>query len=149
MKICKLNDDLAPQALKIYKNCLNQSSFSENSLKLTNSYPHNHIYLAKAGQAVCGLIDYSILSDQAFVNNIATVAQYRNSGVASKLMESMLTKCKNLKIKSISLEARVSNQAAINLYKKFGFSKISRRKRIYSDPVEDGWVMALEMKYRQ
>ena len=149
MKICKLNDDLAPQALKIYKNCLNQSNFSENSLKLTNSYPHNNIYLAQIGQSVCGLIDYSILLDQAFVNNIATVAQYRNSGVASKLMESMLTKCKNLKIKSISLEVRISNQAAINLYEKFGFSKISRRKRIYSDPVEDGWVMTLEMKYGQ
>ena len=149
MEICKLNDDLAPQALKIYKNCLNQSNFSESSLKITNSYPHNHIYLAKAGRAVCGLIDYSILLDQAFVNNIATVAQYRNSGIASKLMESMLAKCKNLKIKSISLEVRISNQAAINLYEKFGFSKISMRKRIYSDPVEDGWVMTLEMKYRQ
>ncbi len=149
MKICKLNDNLAPQALKIYKNCLNQEIFSQNSLKITNSYPHNHIYLAQIGQAVCGLIDYSIIGDQAFVNNIATVAQYRNSGVASKLMESMLTKCKNLKIKSISLEVRISNQAAINLYQKFGFSKISKRKRIYSNPVEDGWVMTLEMKYGQ
>ena len=149
MEICKLNDDLVPKALKIYKNCLNQSNFSEISLKITNSYPHNHIYLAKAGQAVCGLIDYSIVSDQAFLNNIATVLEHRNSGIASKLIKSMITKCKNLKIKSISLEVRISNQAAINLYEKFGFSKISKRKRIYSDPVEDGWVMSLEMKYCQ
>ena len=149
MKIRKLNDNLIPEALKIYKNCLNQSIFSKKTLQSANSWHHNHIYLAQIEQTACGLIDYSVVSDQAFLNNIATVLEHRNSGIASKLMECMIAKCKNLKIKSISLEVRISNQAAINLYKKFGFSKISRRKRIYSNPVEDGWVMSLEMKYCQ
>ena len=146
MKICKLNDKLVEKALKIYQNCLNQTNFSEKTLKLTNSYSHNHIYLAKMGPSVCGLIDYSIISNQAFLNNIATNQLYRNCGVASKLMKDMITKCVNLKVKSISLEVRCSNKSAINLYKKFGFLKISKRKQIYSNPTEDGWVMTLNMK---
>ena len=146
MQIFRLTNQLLEQALEIYQNCLNQTNFSKNTLKLTNSYPYNHIYLAKIDFAICGLIDYSVISNQAFLNNIATKRLYRNCGVASNLMKSMITKCVDLRADSISLEVRASNQSAISLYTKFGFSKISKRRQLYSSPTEDGWVMTLEMK---
>jgi ribosomal-protein-alanine N-acetyltransferase len=44
----------------------------------------------------------------------------------------------------VTLEARVSNVVAQNLYKKYGFSIVGRRKRYYTDNNEDAFVMSTE-----
>jgi ribosomal-protein-alanine N-acetyltransferase len=46
---------------------------------------------------------------------------------------------------SIFLEVRESNSAAIALYEKFGFEKLSIRKNFYSFPDENAVVMQLLM----
>ena len=43
------------------------------------------------------------------------------------------------KYRNITLEVRVSNNIAINLYKKFGFREVALRKFYYGD--EDGILM--------
>jgi ribosomal-protein-alanine N-acetyltransferase len=43
-----------------------------------------------------------------------------------------------------TLEVRPSNQAAIQLYEKFGFGVVSRRKNYYQDNREDALLMKLE-----
>jgi ribosomal-protein-alanine N-acetyltransferase len=40
-----------------------------------------------------------------------------------------------------TLEVRVSNQAAVNLYHKFGFQIVGRRPRYYRDNGEDALLM--------
>ena len=45
----------------------------------------------------------------------------------------------NLHVINITLEVRVSNIPAINLYKKFGFREVALRKYYYGD--EDGILM--------
>lgn len=146
MEICKLGSSYIDQALKIYKSCLNQKNLSDSTLKITNSYPYNHIYIAKVKSKVLGLIDYTILSDEAYLNNIAVLPMHRHKKIASNLMENMINICKNQNIKSISLEVRCSNNIAINFYEKFNFIKIARRFNLYCQPTEDGWVMKLDMQ---
>jgi ribosomal-protein-alanine N-acetyltransferase len=41
----------------------------------------------------------------------------------------------------LTLEVRVSNEAAQNLYRKFGFKIVGRRKQYYSDNREDAYIM--------
>ncbi|MCL4507345.1 MAG: ribosomal-protein-alanine N-acetyltransferase, partial [Chloroflexi bacterium] len=43
-----------------------------------------------------------------------------------------------------TLEVRVSNTVAQNLYRKYGFSEIGRRKRYYRDNDEDALIMTVE-----
>ena len=45
------------------------------------------------------------------------------------------------KIKYITLEVRVSNEPAINLYSKYGFSSFGTRKGYYQDNNEDALIM--------
>ena len=45
------------------------------------------------------------------------------------------------KIKYITLEVRVSNTAAINLYTKYGFSSFGTRKGYYQNNNEDALIM--------
>ena len=146
MEICKLDDNFINQTLQIYKSCLNQKSLSESTLKITNSYPYNHIYIAKIKSQVLGMIDYTILSNESYLNNIAILPKYRNQKIASNLMQNMINMCKNQNVKSISLEVRYSNHVAISFYEKFNFIKLAKRSNLYSQPTEDGWVMELAIK---
>lgn len=146
MEICKLCDKFINQTLKIYADCLNQKNLSASTLKNTISYSYNNIYIATIKYQVVGLIDYSILSDKAYLNNIAVLPAHRNKKIASNLMGNMTNICKNKNVKSISLEVRCSNNVAINFYEKFNFIKIARRSNLYCQPNEDGWVMKLNMQ---
>ena len=53
----------------------------------------------------------------------------------------------------MTLEVRVSNDQAIALYEKYGFSEVGRRPRYYSDNHEDAYVLTIESvitrRYRQ
>jgi ribosomal-protein-alanine N-acetyltransferase len=44
----------------------------------------------------------------------------------------------------VTLEVRVSNYVAQNLYRKYGFSQTGVRRRYYSDNHEDAFVMSTE-----
>lgn len=81
--------------------------------------------------------------DQGDINNIAVKKEYRNMGFGKMLMEALIEKAKEQKIKAITLEVRVTNKSAINLYKKLGFKEAGIRKKYYSDN-EDALIMWLE-----
>ena len=56
------------------------------------------------------------------------------------MLSSMHEKAKELGAERIMLEVRASNASAITLYEKFGYVKISVRKRYYADG-EDADIM--------
>lgn len=146
MEICKLCDKFIDQTLKIYADCLNQKNLSTSTLKNTISYSYNNIYIATINYQVLGLIDYTILSDEAYLNNIAVLPAHRHKKIASNLMRNMINMCQEQNIESISLEVRCSNHVAIKVYEKFNFIKTAKRSNLYCQPTEDGWVMKLNMQ---
>lgn len=84
-------------------------------------------------------LEYSIIYDRMEIDNIYVIMEYRNRGIASEMMEYVIDIFKNKNLDNITLEVRVSNEAAINLYKKYGFNEVSIRKYYYGD--EDGILM--------
>jgi len=79
---------------------------------------------------------------QCHVVSIAVKEPYRRRGIASELMTVVMERAKeNYGANECFLEVRVSNDAAINLYEKLGFSKVKRNYGYYIDG-EDAWVMA-------
>ena len=79
---------------------------------------------------------------QCHVVSIAVRESYRRRGIASELMTTVLERAKeNYGAAECFLEVRMSNDAAINLYEKLGFSKVKRNYGYYIDG-EDAWVMA-------
>lgn len=67
------------------------------------------------------------LIDGLYVDN-----EYRNKGIATKLIENALNVIKDTNVDVVDINAMANNSAAINLYKRFGFNefKISLRKNI-------------------
>jgi len=86
---------------------------------------------------IVGFLDFSVIYNKIEINDIFVNEQYRNLGIASKLLEHMINSVEE--IENITLEVRVDNEIAIKLYKKFGFEIIGTRKNYYKDI--DGYLM--------
>lgn len=93
---------------------------------------------------VTGLISYSILYESAELNYILVLPDYRNNCIASLLMKAMLSDLIKNKVKSVTLEVNENNIPAIQLYKKYGFQKISIRKKYYGN--EDALLLQKELR---
>jgi ribosomal-protein-alanine N-acetyltransferase len=57
------------------------------------------------------------------------------------LMEAIEADARRRGFSMLSLEVRVSNEAAIGLYQTYGFAKAGVRKGFYTAPREDAYVM--------
>lgn len=82
-----------------------------------------------------------IALDEGQVTNIAVHPDYRRQGLGRAVTEALLQAARERKLEQIALEVRVSNEAAIALYKALGFESVGRRKNFYRHPSEDALVM--------
>ncbi|MFZ6844728.1 ribosomal protein S18-alanine N-acetyltransferase [Undibacterium sp. RuTC16W] len=109
---------------------------------------YHFLGLRDADQTLIGYVVLMPVMDEMHLLNLAVAAEYQRQGYAQSLLEQMLVFCREKKCQSILLEVRVSNQRAVDVYKRFGFNEIGRRKGYY--PVddqtrEDAIVMRLEL----
>lgn len=104
--------------------------------------PYEHILTYTKGQII-GIISYSVIYERVEINYIATKYEYRNQGVATKLLNKMLENISD-KCNSISLEVEKTNTKAIKLYSKFGFEIKAIRKNYYGN--QDGYLMIKEIR---
>ena len=63
------------------------------------------------------------------------------SGFWYILMKEMIQRARDKNMATMSLEVRVSNEIAINLYKGYGFEIVGVRKQYYQDNKEDAYIM--------
>ena len=96
-----------------------------------------------------GFIILRRMGDEGELLQIAVDKSVRRRGVADALMEAALGFSSEHSLKSMFLEVRVSNEAAIALYTKHCFQTVRRRKDYYTNPVEDAVVMAKSFYYHK
>ena len=94
-------------------------------------------------EEIGGYVVLWVVHGEAHILNIAVNLKYRGRGIATRLMELMLELMKRNLVYEVFLEVRVSNTAARNLYKRFGFRESFVRKKYYGD--EDAIVMVLDL----
>lgn len=88
----------------------------------------------------CAFLLYTKLPDNVIdLDEIFVEENERKNGIGSALLDRFICDTGGVE-KKIFLEVRKSNIIAIGLYKKFGFVKISERKKYYTDG-EDAIVM--------
>jgi [ribosomal protein S18]-alanine N-acetyltransferase len=91
-----------------------------------------------------GLVGYLIISryvDAWHVMNIAVAPDYRRRGIARALMERLFEVTARDARRGYTLEVRVSNEAAIQLYEALGFRARGIRRGYYTDNREDALIM--------
>jgi ribosomal-protein-alanine N-acetyltransferase len=84
-----------------------------------------------------------LVVDELHVLSVATLPSFRRRGMARALLEHAIGFARDHKVRTILLEVRRSNAAAIRLYRAFGFSATAVRPRYYADNFEDAVEMSL------
>ena len=94
------------------------------------------------GDKVVSYAGFWFVLDEAHITNVAVRPEYRRQGIGRKMMDILLAEARKRDIVTISLEVRVSNKAARELYKGLGFSVAGLRRGYYSDNDEDALLMS-------
>lgn len=89
----------------------------------------NKTFLYVLNDELIGFIHIQDLMDEIDVINIVISEENRRKGYASKLIEHVINYAKD---KKIILEVSDQNTSALNLYKKYNFIEINRRKGYYN-----------------
>jgi len=82
-----------------------------------------------------------ILVDEAHVTNVAVHPRVQGRRLGWLLMVTLMLWAKSLGAERMTLEVRVSNVKAQNLYRKLGFTATGVRPQYYSDNLEDALIM--------
>lgn len=97
-----------------------------------------YIEYVENGEKV-GYLKYSLIYDRMEIDDLFVNADKRNQGIGKKLMSYVVWKAIDSHVVNITLEVRITNEIARNLYKQFGFREVALRKFYYGD--EDGVLM--------
>jgi len=102
---------------------------------------------------IVGYAGMWLMLDEAHITTIAMRETWRRRGLGELLLASLVLSAHEMGATRVTLEVRVSNDGAKQLYRKYGFREEGLRRRYYSDNNEDAHIMTTENirepQYRQ
>jgi len=105
--------------------------------------------LFKPGEDI-SLVGYGgfwILVDEAHICTIAIRPEWQGRGLGELLLLALMEQAMKREAQVVTLEVRISNLKAQNLYFKCGFKTVGKRKGYYSDNHEDALIMTTDAIY--
>ena len=127
------------------ENKTNQMPWSKAQFLSSMEVGHYSVVMHKDCD-ILGFAIYSPIIPESHLLNIAIDPAYQGKGLGDKLLQQIILQNRTIGVKTISLEVRVSNLPAINLYEKRGFHKDAIRPDYYSgSPKEDALLMSLKV----
>ncbi len=137
-KILKMQE----QHLEILAQDLNEYDdfWNEKILKDEFYNENSEYFVICEDEIVCGFAGLWFNIDEAHIMNIAVRKDFRKNGIGSELLSFLIDEAKSKEKMCITLEVRDDNTPAIELYKKFNFDILGRRKKYYNN-VNDAIIM--------
>ena len=109
---------------------------SELALKTTRAY-----LVAKVGNEVVGYAGLMITGSDGHVTTVAVDPAWHRNGIGTRLMLGLTDAAIARGCTGLTLEVRVGNAGAQELYRRFGFAPAGIRKNYYTETNEDAIVM--------
>ncbi len=109
---------------------------SELALRGSRSY-----VVAKVGREVVGYAGLMMSLTDGHVTTIAVDPTWHRHGIGTRLLLTLVYEAIDRHATAMTLEVRLSNRAAQEMYKRFGFTAVGVRKGYYGDTGEDALVM--------
>jgi ribosomal-protein-alanine N-acetyltransferase len=97
--------------------------------------------VARRGERVVGYAGVLMIAEDGHIATVAVDPAERRTGVGRSLLLVLVEQSLALGADQLTLEVRVSNVAAQELYRSFGFAPAGARKAYYADNGEDALVM--------
>jgi [ribosomal protein S18]-alanine N-acetyltransferase len=103
--------------------------------------PDARVYVvAEIDNTVVGFGGLMLAYDEGHITNIAVIPTMRRSGLATRLLLHLTRSAIAKSMRSMTLEVRVSNTAARELYARFGYVPAGVRPKYYADNNEDALI---------
>ncbi len=127
-------DDVAAVA-RLEAECLGVDAWSEGLVRegVTGGLPTVLYLVVEDDAVVVGHAVASMAGDIAELQRIAVTPTHRRTGVATRLLEAVVTAAGRTAADRILLEVREDNRGALAFYARAGFTEIDRRPRYYAD----------------
>lgn len=125
--------------VEIENTCFSHPWTKDGIIEAQNN--RTQFFVFEKNSKVLGYVGISVILDEGYITNVATLPEYRGQGVATALLTKLDSLAKLEGLSFISLEVRKSNQKAISLYERFGYKTEGMRKNFYDDPKEDALIM--------
>lgn len=130
---------LSHWSIDSYYRLLNDDAFTSSFVaEIENEYSRS---------LIAGFVIFHITADVSEIYNIAVDSGYARSGIGRQLLSAAIAESARRRSRKVVLEVRKSNTAAINFYLGFNFKMEGERKNYYSNPIEDAYVMELEISH--
>ena len=93
------------------------------------------VYIAcDARHRIAGFAMLRLAADEAELITIAVDPKWRNKGVGAALMRALFEDLTMTPARKLFLEVAADNPAALRLYARYGFAKVSERQGYYARP---------------
>ena len=95
-------------------------------------------------QLLVGFVGTWYMVDEAHIVSVGVRTDHRGQGIGELLLIGAIAQAIETGMTSTTLEVRASNQIAMSLYRKYGFTERGLRKGYYSDNREDAAIMTAD-----
>lgn len=126
--------DIGPVA-RLEAECLGDDAWSPWLVEqgVRGGLPTVQYVVAEVDRQVVGYAVASIVAEIAELQRIAVTESHRRTGLATELLEAIITRARAGRADRLLLEVRETNDAALAFYDRHGFVEIDRRPRYYRD----------------
>ena len=97
--------------------------------------------VARVGPTLVGYAGLLMIADDGHVATVAVDPAWQRRGIATRLLLELVEGAMLLGANQLTLEVRMGNRGAQELYRRFGFAPGGARKAYYADNGEDALVM--------
>ena len=126
-------DDL-PSILRIEKKAFALDAWDRDMFLGYLACPERSVFLVAIVDR--GVVGYALAfhsTTRAELHSIAVASAHHGKGIAVTLMRHVLASLRRRGFSAVSLNVRLENKAAIQLYRKFGFRRVRRINEYYED----------------
>lgn len=138
-----------PELIEWEKTLFGADAWSPELMVAEVSYPLNYYLVARNENrelvGYAGLRVDSFPAEHADIQTIAVVPSVRRSGLGRRLLQALLDRALESGARDVFLEVRADNEAAIGLYRGFGFDQIDVRPKYYQPEGVDALVMRMAL----
>lgn len=128
-----------PAVALIEKECFSEPWSAQGFL---DGMDNSAVFLVAVDEdMIVGYIGMYVMIPEGEITNVAVAKEARGGGTGVALVEAMQQWAAEHGVERIVLEVRVSNDPAIHVYEKKGFTTIGVRKNFYRLPTEDAGIM--------
>ena len=97
--------------------------------------------VAEEDDKIIGFCGVVMALDEGEITNVAVSQNRQKEGIGNLLVESIIRLIAELGVTLLYLEVRQSNERAISLYRRIGFTAVGMRRNYYEEPKEDAILM--------